>query len=102
VDKNVAYPKAIAELKAMGVLPESVELTSWSSISTTSSNKIIGSSNGWSSQDWASSRLKRHGEHWGIRSDAYEEEGANAGRGARRHQVSGDIHRHLVWSGRLS
>ncbi len=26
VDKNAAYPKAIADLKAMGVLPESVEL----------------------------------------------------------------------------
>ena len=27
VDKNAAYPKAIAELKASGILPESVELT---------------------------------------------------------------------------
>ena len=26
VDKNAAYPKAMAELKASGVLPESVEL----------------------------------------------------------------------------
>ncbi len=26
VDKNVAYPKAIADLKAAGILPESVEL----------------------------------------------------------------------------
>ena len=26
VDKNAAYPKAIADLKATGVLPESVEL----------------------------------------------------------------------------
>jgi transposase-like protein len=26
VDKNAAYPKAIADLKAAGVLPESVEL----------------------------------------------------------------------------
>jgi transposase, IS6 family len=29
VDKNAAYPKAIAELKAAGVLPQHVELTSW-------------------------------------------------------------------------
>jgi transposase-like protein len=29
VDKNAAYPKAIADLKAAGVLPEHVELTSW-------------------------------------------------------------------------
>ncbi len=62
VDKNAAYPKAIADLKASGVLLESVELTSWSSISTTSSSKTIGSSNGWSNQGWASFRLKRPGE----------------------------------------
>ena len=31
VDKNAAYPKAIAELKAAGILPEAVELTSVSS-----------------------------------------------------------------------
>jgi hypothetical protein len=29
VDKNAAYPKAIADLKAAGVLPPHVELTSW-------------------------------------------------------------------------
>ncbi len=46
-----------------GVLPERVELRQVKYI-TTSSNKIIGSSNGWSNQDWASSRLKRHGEHY--------------------------------------
>jgi len=65
VDKNAAYPKAIADLKALGILPESVELTSASSISTTSSNKVIASSNGWSSQVLTSSLLKRHGEHYG-------------------------------------
>ncbi len=31
VDKNAAYPKAIAQLKAAGILPEAVELTSASS-----------------------------------------------------------------------
>ena len=31
VDKNASYPKAIAELKAAAMLPEAVELTSWSS-----------------------------------------------------------------------
>ena len=29
VDKNAAYPKAIAEIKAAGVLPEEVELKPW-------------------------------------------------------------------------
>jgi IS6 family transposase len=32
VDKNAAYPKAIAELKASGILPTSVELTPASNI----------------------------------------------------------------------
>ncbi len=62
VDKNAAYPKAMADLKASGALPESVELTSASSILTTWSNKIIASSNGSSNQDWASFRLRRQGE----------------------------------------
>jgi len=34
VDKNAAYPKAIADLKAAGVLPAHVELTTASNIST--------------------------------------------------------------------
>src|SRR5712692_1157601 len=47
VDKNAAYPKALKELKAEGTIPETCELTSASSTSTPSSNKIIASSNGW-------------------------------------------------------
>jgi transposase-like protein len=62
VDKNAAYPKALNELKAEGRVTEGRELASWSSISTTLWSKIIGSSNGWSNQGLASSRLKRHGE----------------------------------------
>jgi len=57
----------IIQVARTGVLPESVELTSASSISTPWSNKIIGSSNGWSSQDLASSLLKQHGEPYGER-----------------------------------
>ncbi len=62
VEKHAAYPQAIAELKARGVLPESVELTSASSISTTWSNKFIASSNGSPNQRWASFRWRRQGE----------------------------------------
>jgi transposase, IS6 family len=40
VDKNAAYPKAFAELKAEGRLPESCELTSASNISIIWLNKI--------------------------------------------------------------
>ncbi len=61
-EKHAAYPQAIAELKARGVLPESVELTSASSISTTWSNKFIASSNGSPNQRWASFRWRRQGE----------------------------------------
>jgi transposase, IS6 family len=34
-DKNAAYPKAIADLTAAGILPESVEREAWSNTSTT-------------------------------------------------------------------
>lgn len=54
VDKHAAYPKAFKELKEEGALPDSSELTSASSISTTSSNKITASSNDASNRGWAS------------------------------------------------
>ena len=45
VDKNAAYPKAFKELKDEEALADSCELTSASSTSTISSNKIIAFSN---------------------------------------------------------
>src|SRR2546427_3047941 len=54
VDKNAAYPKAFNELQAQGAIPDSCELTSASSISTPSSNKIIASLNDASNPGWAS------------------------------------------------
>lgn len=62
VDKNAAYPKAITQLKAAGILPEAVELTSWSSTYIISSSKITASSNGASSQGWVSFRSRPRGE----------------------------------------
>ena len=41
VDKNAAYPKATAQLKAAGRIPAAVELTSWSSTSIIWSSKPI-------------------------------------------------------------
>ena len=64
VDKNAAYPKALNELQAEGAIPDSCELTSWSSISTTSSNKITGSSNDASNQGWPSFLLRPHGTRY--------------------------------------
>jgi transposase, IS6 family len=40
VEKNAAYPKAIAELKSSTILPASVELTPASNTETTSLSKI--------------------------------------------------------------
>jgi transposase, IS6 family len=64
VDKNAAYPKAFHELQAEGAIPDSCELTSWSSTSTTSSNKITASSNDASNPDWASFLLRPHGTRY--------------------------------------
>ncbi len=45
VDKNAAYPKAIADLKATGMLPECVEREAWSNISITWWSKTTAFSN---------------------------------------------------------
>jgi transposase-like protein len=64
VDKNAAYPKAFKELKDEGALPDSCELTSASSPSTTLSNKTTASSNDASNPGWASFRSRPHGAHY--------------------------------------
>jgi len=68
VDKTAAYPKALAELKANGVLPEAVKLRQVKYL-----NNLIeqdtASSNGLSSLGWASFPLKRQDERFkGMRS----------------------------------
>jgi transposase, IS6 family len=64
VDNNAAYPKAKSELQAEGAMPDSCELTSWSSTSITSSHKITASSNDASNPDWASLRLRPPGTRY--------------------------------------
>jgi len=66
VDKNAAYPKAFKELQAEEAIPEACELTSASSPSTPSSNRITASSNDASNRGWASSHLKRHGTRYKV------------------------------------
>jgi transposase, IS6 family len=66
VDKNAAYPKAFKELQAEEAIPEACELTSASSTSTPSSNRITASSNDASNRGWASSHLKRHGTRYKV------------------------------------
>ena len=62
VEKNAAYPKAEASLKAVGMLPASVERETWSNTSRTWWSKTTAFSNGWSSPGWASFPWKRQGE----------------------------------------
>ncbi len=64
VDKNAAYPKAFTELQAEGAISEGCELTSWSSTSTPSSNKITASSNDASNLDWPSFLLRPRGTRY--------------------------------------
>jgi transposase-like protein len=66
VDKNAAYPKAVANLKAAGALPEHVELRQVKYL-----NHLIEQDhrfiqpfpNAWRSRGWVSSRSRRPGEH---------------------------------------
>jgi hypothetical protein len=62
VEKNGAYSKAIADLKASGMLAEAVERKTWSTISIPLSSKITALSTGESNQGWASFPLRRQGE----------------------------------------
>jgi transposase-like protein len=63
VDKNAAYPKALHELKAVGLFQLLVNCDR-ANISTTWSNKITALSNDWSNQGWVSSPLRRRGTHY--------------------------------------
>jgi transposase, IS6 family len=61
VDNNAAYPKAMAALKAAGILPESVELRQVKYLNNLVEQTTVLSS-GWSSQQWASFPSRLHGE----------------------------------------
>jgi transposase, IS6 family len=62
VDKNAAYPKAIAQLKAAGILAEQVELRQVKYLNNLINAATIALSNDSSSQGWASFPWKRQGE----------------------------------------
>lgn len=102
VDKNAASPKAIADLKAAGLLAEQVELRQVKYL-----NNLV-------EQDHRFIKRLRH--PWngflfpgnsranpaGLRSDEHDSQGAGTRCGEGRHQRSGPLHRQPVWSGRLS
>ena len=62
VDKNAASPKAMAQLKAAGLLPEQVELQPGQIPQSPHRARPPRASNGWSSPGWASFPWKRPGE----------------------------------------
>ncbi len=72
VDKYAPYPKAIAALKAAGILPEAVELRQVKYLNNLVEQDHLLSSD-WSSQGWASFPSRWHGERVpGIRGHEYD------------------------------
>ncbi len=102
VDKNAAYPKAISELKAAGVLPDYVELRQVKYL-----NNLI-------EQDHRFIKRLRHPWHGlflvrdsvanitGIRGDEHDQEGATARSTQRRCGRAGYADRQAVWNSRLN
>jgi DDE domain len=102
VDKNAAYPKAIADLKAAGILPESVELRQVKYLN----NLIEQDHRAHQTVDkaWDGLCLVRDGlaNVTRIRDDEHDEERASARCGQGEHSWAGHLHRQPVWSRYLS
>jgi hypothetical protein len=101
VDKNAAYPKAIADLKAAGILPESVELRQVKYL-----NDLIEQGHrAHQTVDEAGDGLflVRDGlaNVTRIRDDKYDEERAIARSRKKRCERAGRIGLRTVWSGHL-
>ena len=100
VDKNAAYPKAMADLKASGVLPEMVELRQVKYLNNLIEQdhrfikRLVKPGMGFFSFETAGRTLQGYEVMNMIR------EGTRGGQ--RRHQWSGHLHRPPVWSGGLS
>ena len=102
VDKNAAYPKAIAQLKAAGILPESVELKPgqipqqfggagpplYQTVSQTGDG-LLFSGNGRANAT-------------GLRGHAHDSQGIGQRGGQRRYPRADHLRRPPVWSGRLN
>ena len=101
VDKNAASPKAIADLKAAGILPESVELRQVKYLNNLieqdhrAHQTLDETGNGLFLVRDGLANLTR------IRGDEYDTERASTRSGKRRCGRPGRTGRHTVWSGRL-
>ena len=93
VDKNAAYPKAMADLKASGVLPESVELRQVNSLNNLIEQdhrfikRLVKPGMGFFSVETAERTLQ------GYARDEYDSQGAGTWGGEGRHQGSSHLHR---------
>ena len=101
VDKNAAYPKAVADLKAVGILPESMELRQVKYL-----NNLIEQDHRAHqavNKAWDGLFLVRDGlaNVTRIRDDEHDEERAIARSSKRRCGRAGRIGCHTIWSGRL-
>jgi len=102
VDKNAAYPKAIAELKAAGLLPEQVELRQVKYLNTLIEQdhrfikRLVKPGLGFFSVETAERTLQ------GDARDAHDSQRTGIWCGEGRHQGPSHLHRPPVWSGGLS
>jgi IS6 family transposase len=102
VDKNAAYPKAIADLKAAGTLPEHVELRQVNYLNNLIEQvhrflkRLVKPGMAFFPVETAERTLQGYEVMHMI------SEGAGTWGGEGRHQGSGHLHRQPVWSGRLS
>ena len=102
VDKNAAYPKAIAELKAAGILPEAVELRQVKYLNNIVEQDHRAHQTARQARDGLLFVGDRVANLARLRGDAHDQERANAWRGKRRHPRASGVHRQHLWSGRLS
>ncbi len=102
VDKNAAYPKAIADLKATGMLPEGVELRQVKYLNNLVEQdhrcikRLVKPGMGFFSFETAGRTRP------GLRGHAHASQGTGQRGGQSRHHWAGHLHRQSVWSGRLS
>lgn len=102
VDKNAAYPKAIVDLKAAGVLPEQVELRQVKYLNNLIEQdhrflkRLTKPGMGFCSFETARRTLQ------GFEIMNMRRKGQVQGVGKREHSWTGHLHRQPVWRSRLS
>ena len=102
VDKNAAYPKAMAELKTAGILPEQVELRQVKYLNNLIEQdhrfikRLVKPGMGFFSLETAGRTLQGYARH------EHDQEGTGQRCGQRGYHWAGGVHRQPVWSGGIS